>query len=132
MAPAMKKVAGGLRLDMAAYREVAAFAQFGSDLDRATQAQLGRGQRLQEILKQPQYAPRQLEQEVVAIYSGTRGFIDEIPVDQVQDWETAVLRHLAASHPDILQEITQTKTLSPELAGRLEEAIRSFNKGWRG
>jgi F-type H+-transporting ATPase subunit alpha len=131
-APAMKKVAGGLRLDMAAYREVAAFAQFGSDLDRATQAQLGRGQRLQEILKQPQYAPRQLEQEVVAIYSGTRGLIDEIPVDQVQAWETAVLRHLAASHPDILQEITQTKTLSPELAARLEEAIRSFNKGWRG
>ena len=130
-APAMKKVAGGLRLDMAAYREVAAFAQFGSDLDRATQAQLGRGQRLQEILKQPQYAPRQLEQEIVAIYSGTRGFIDEIPVDQVQDWETAVLRHLAASHPDILQEITQTKTLSPELAVRLEEAIRSFNKGFR-
>jgi F-type H+-transporting ATPase subunit alpha len=131
-APAMKKVAGGLRLDMAAYREVAAFAQFGSDLDRATQAQLGRGQRLQEILKQPQYAPRQLEQEVVAIYSGTRGFIDEIPVDQVQAWETAVLRHLAASHSDILQEITQSKTLSPELAGKLEEAIRSFNKGWRG
>jgi len=131
-APAMKKVAGGLRLDMAAYREVAAFAQFGSDLDRATQAQLGRGQRLQEILKQPQYAPRQLEQEVVAIYSGTRGLIDEIPVDQVQAWETAVLRHLAASHSDILQEITQTKTLSPELAGKLEEAIRSFNKGWRG
>ena len=131
-APAMKKVAGGLRLDMAAYREVAAFAQFGSDLDRATQAQLGRGQRLQEILKQPQYAPRQLDQEVVAIYSGTRGLIDEIPVDQVQAWETAVLRHLAASHPDILQEITQSKTLSPELAARLEEAIRSFTKGWRG
>ncbi|HEX9675068.1 MAG TPA: F0F1 ATP synthase subunit alpha [Anaerolineales bacterium] len=131
-APAMKKVAGGLRLDMAAYREVAAFAQFGSDLDRATQAQLGRGQRLQEILKQPQYAPRQLDQEVVAIYSGTRGFIDEIPVDQVQAWETAVLRHLSASHPDILQEITQSKTLSPELAGKLEQAIRSFNKGWRG
>ena len=131
-APAMKTVAGGLRLDMAAYREVAAFAQFGSDLDRATQAQLGRGQRLQEILKQPQYAPRQLEQEVVAIYSGTRGFIDEIPVDQVQAWETAVLRHMAASHPDILQEVTQSKTLSPELAGKLEEAIRSFTKGWRG
>ena len=131
-APAMKKVAGGLRLDMAAYREVAAFAQFGSDLDRATQAQLGRGQRLQEILKQPQYAPRQLEQEVVAIFAGTRGFIDEIPVDQVQAWETAVLRHMAASHPDILQEVTQSKTLSPELAGKLEEAIRSFTKGWRG
>ena len=131
-APAMKKVAGGLRLDMAAYREVAAFAQFGSDLDRATQSQLGRGQRLQEILKQPQYAPRQLEQEVVAIFAGTRGFIDEIPVDQVQAWETAVLRHMAASHPDILQEVTQSKTLSPELAGKLEQAIRSFTKGWRG
>ena len=131
-APAMKTVAGGLRLDMAAYREVAAFAQFGSDLDRATQAQLGRGQRLPEILKQPQYAPRQLEQEVVAIFAGTRGFIDEIPVDQVQAWETAVLRHMAASHPDILQEVTQSKTLSPELAGKLEEAIRSFTKGWRG
>jgi F-type H+-transporting ATPase subunit alpha len=131
-APAMKKVAGGLRLDMAAYREVAAFAQFGSDLDKATQAQLGRGQRLQEILKQPQYAPRQLEQEVVAIFAGTRGFLDNIPVDQVQAWEAAAFRHMAGSHPDILAEIAQTRTLSPDLATRLEQAIQGFNRGWSG
>jgi F-type H+-transporting ATPase subunit alpha len=130
-APAMKKVAGGLRLDMAAYREVAAFAQFGSDLDKATQAQLGRGQRLQEILKQPQYSPRQLEQEVVAIFAGTRGFLDEIPVDQVQEWESAMLRHMAGTHPEIMQEIAQTKRLSDELIAKLEQALRSFNRGFQ-
>ena len=129
-AKAMKQVAGGLRLDMAAYRDVAAFAQFGSDLDKATQAQLARGQRLQEILKQPQYVPQDLEEEVVAIFAGTRGFADEVPVDQVRDWEMDLLRHVESSHGDLLRDIAEKKAISPESESRLEEVIQNFNQGW--
>ncbi len=129
-AKAMKQVAGGLRLDMAAYRDVAAFAQFGSDLDKATQAQLARGQRLQEILKQPQYVPQELEEEVVAIFAGTRGYADEVPVDQVRDWETDLLRHVESSHGDLLRDIAEKKAISSESESRLEEVIQNFNQGW--
>jgi len=129
-AKAMKQVAGGLRLDMAAYRDVAAFAQFGSDLDKATQAQLARGQRLQEILKQPQYVPQNLEQEVVAIFAGTRGYADEVPVDQVQNWEADLLRHVESSHGGLLREIGEKKAISPEMEANLEEVILNFNRGW--
>jgi F-type H+-transporting ATPase subunit alpha len=129
-AKAMKQVAGGLRLDMAAYRDVAAFAQFGSDLDQATQSQLARGQRLQEILKQPQYVPQELEEEVISIFAGTRGFADEVPVDQVRDWEADLLRHVESSHGDLLREIAEQKALSPESEKRLEEVIQNFNRGW--
>jgi F-type H+-transporting ATPase subunit alpha len=129
-AKAMKQVAGGLRLDMAAYRDVAAFAQFGSDLDKATQAQLARGQRLQEILKQPQYVPQELEEEVVAIFAGTRGFADEVPVDQVREWEADLLRHVESSHSDLLRDIAEKKAISPETEARLEEVVQNFNRGW--
>ena len=129
-AKAMKQVAGGLRLDMAAYRDVAAFAQFGSDLDKATQAQLARGQRLQEILKQPQYVPQDLEQEVVVIFAGTRGYADEVPVDQVRDWETDLLRHVESSHGDLLRDIAEKKAISSESESRLKEVIHNFNQGW--
>ena len=129
-AKAMKQVAGGLRLDMAAYRDVAAFAQFGSDLDKATQAQLARGQRLQEILKQPQYVPQELEEEVVAIFAGTRGYADEVPVDQVRDWETDLLRHVESSHGDLLRDIAEKKAISSESESRLKEVIHNFNQGW--
>jgi F-type H+-transporting ATPase subunit alpha len=129
-AKAMKQVAGGLRLDMAAYRDVAAFAQFGSDLDQATQSQLARGQRLQEILKQPQYVPQELEEEVVSIFAGTRGFADEVPVDQVRDWEADLLRHVESSHGDLLREIAEKKAISAESEKRLEEVIQNFNRGW--
>ena len=129
-AKAMKQVAGGLRLDMAAYRDVAAFAQFGSDLDKATQAQLARGQRLQEILKQPQYVPQELEEEVVAIFAGTRGYADEVPVDQVRDWEADLLRHVESSHGDVLKSIAEEKAITPEAETRLEEVIQNFNRGW--
>ena len=127
---AMKQVAGGLRLDMAAYRDVAAFAQFGSDLDKATQAQLARGQRLQEILKQPQYVPQELEQEVVVIFAGTRGYADEVPVDQVRGWETDLLRHVESSHGDLLRDIAEKKAISSESESRLKEVIQNFNQGW--
>ncbi len=129
-ARAMKQVAGGLRLDMAAYREVAAFAQFGSDLDRATQQQLSRGQRLQELLKQPQYQPQELEEEVSSLFAGTRGYLDSIPVDQVGAWEQAFLRSMEASHPEILKKIAAEKSLSEENEQALREAIESFNRGW--
>ncbi|MCI0772012.1 MAG: F0F1 ATP synthase subunit alpha [Chloroflexi bacterium] len=129
-AKAMKQVAGGLRLDMAAYRDVAAFAQFGSDLDKATQAQLARGQRLQEILKQPQYVPQNLEQEVVVIFAGTRGYADEVPVDQVQNWEADLLRHVESSHGELLREIREKKAISREMEASLEEMILNFNRGW--
>jgi F-type H+-transporting ATPase subunit alpha len=125
---AMKQVAGGLRLDMATYREVAAFAQFGSDLDKATQDQLGRGQRLQEILKQGQYRPLELEQEVVVIFAGTRGFSDEIPVDEIQDWEAGLLRYMETTHMDILNEIAESKEISEEIDLKLRSVLETFNR----
>ncbi len=94
---AMKQVAGRLRLDMASFRELAAFAQFGSDLDKSTQAQLNRGQHLQEILKQPQYEPMSLENQVMVIFAGTQGYADKVPLDRMRAWETALLRYLEAS-----------------------------------
>jgi len=129
---AMKQVAGRLRLDMAAFREVAAFAQFGSDLDKATQAQLARGQRLQEVLKQPQYAPAELEQQVIALFGATNGYADQVPVDQVRSWEQALLRSVEASHPEISQDIAARKMITPETEKALRQAIEAFNQGWQG
>jgi F-type H+-transporting ATPase subunit alpha len=127
---AMKQVAGGLRLDMASYRELAAFAQFGSSLDKATQDQLNRGQRLQEILKQSQYAPVDLEDEVVAIFAGTNGFADEVPIDRMIDWETSLLRYMETSQGDIMKTIAEEKQISEETEARLREAIAVFNETW--
>ncbi|MCW5877933.1 MAG: F0F1 ATP synthase subunit alpha [Anaerolineales bacterium] len=127
---AMRQVAGGLRLDMASFRELAAFAQFGSSLDKATQSQLNRGQRLQEILKQPQYQPVALEHEIVAIYAGTSGLADNIDIERVTDWEAALLRFMDASHSVLLKEIREKKALSDELKAQLKTAIESFNSTW--
>jgi len=129
---AMKQVAGRLRLDMAAFREVAAFAQFGSDLDKATQAQLARGQRLQEVLKQPQYAPAELEQQVIALFGATNGYADQVPVDHVRSWEQALLRSVEASHPEIPKDIATRKMITPETEKALRQAIEAFNQGWQG
>jgi F-type H+-transporting ATPase subunit alpha len=128
---AMNQIAGHLRLDMASYREVAAFALFSQDLDKATQSQLARGQRLQEILKQPQYEPLELEEEVVSIYAGTNGYADEIPVDDVQRWEAALRRYMHSAHPELLSRIAEEKELTEETEGQLEEAIEAFNRGWQ-
>jgi F-type H+/Na+-transporting ATPase subunit alpha len=128
---AMKQVAGRLRLDMAAFRELAAFAQFGSDLDRATQAQLARGQRLQEILKQVQYEPMSLENQVIVIFAGTRGFADKIAIDRMKTWESALLRYMETSHPDIGKDITARKRITEENETRLREALNSFNATWQ-
>ncbi len=127
---AMKQVAGMLRLDMAAYREVAAFAQFGSDLDKTTLAQLNRGQRLQEILKQPQYQPLELAQQVVVLFAGTSGLADDIPLDHMGEWQAALLQTLEASHSDLLQEINNRKEITEDIEKRLRQAIETFNRTW--
>jgi len=129
---AMKQVAGRLRLDMAAFREVAAFAQFGSDLDKATQAQLARGQRLQEVLKQPQYAPAKLEQQVISLFGATNGYADQVPVDRVRSWEEALWRNIEANHPEIPKDIAARKMITPETEKALRQAVEAFNQGWQG
>lgn len=127
---AMKQVAGRLRLDMAAFRDLAAFAQFGSDLDKATQAQLNRGLRLQEILKQPQYEPMSLENQVMSLFAGVNGFVDHVPVERVKAWENAFLRYMESSHPEIGKDIHEKKIITPETESRLREAIQGFNAAW--
>jgi len=124
---AMRQVAGRLRLDMAAYRALAAFAQFGSDLDKVTQSQLNRGQRLQEVLKQPQYQPYQPDEEVILLFAGTNGFIDAIPVERVQAWKESVLRYIEASYPEISREINEKQQITKEMEGRLRDILEAFN-----
>jgi F-type H+-transporting ATPase subunit alpha len=127
---AMKSVAGTLRLDLAQYRELAAFAQFGSDLDKATQAQLARGQRLTEILKQPQYAPMDVEKQVLIIWAATNGFTDDIAVDQLRRFETDLLRFVENSHPGLLHAIAEKKTLTDEIKNDLKQALTDFKDQW--
>jgi F-type H+-transporting ATPase subunit alpha len=126
----MKQVAGRLRLDMASFRELAAFAQFGSDLDKATQARLNRGQRLQEILKQPQYEPVSLENQVIAIYAGTHGYADEVELDRMREWETSLMRFMASSYPEIVKSIAEEKRISDELESSLNLALETFKSTW--
>jgi F-type H+-transporting ATPase subunit alpha len=129
---AMKQVADKLRLDMAAYREVAAFAQFGSDLDKATQAQLAQGKRLQEILKQPQYQPMSLEDQVMVLFAVTRGYADQVPVERIREWETTLLRVLGTSRREIGKDIADRKVITQENEQALRQAIDTFNRGWLG
>ena len=127
---AMKQVAGRLRLDMAAFRELAAFAQFGSDLDKSTQAQLNRGQHLQEILKQPQYEPLSLENQVIVIYAGTRGYADKVSLERMRAWELALLRFMETSYPDVGKDIAEKKRITDENEARLRSALEAFTGGW--
>ena len=123
---AMRQVAGRMRLDLAQYRDLAAFAQFGSDLDKATQARLIRGERVVEILKQPQYQPMPVEEQVVVIYAATNGYLDELPVSAVRDFERGFLRYLREERPAILETLRKEKALGPELEAQLKEAIEAF------
>jgi F-type H+/Na+-transporting ATPase subunit alpha len=123
---AMKKVAGTLRLDLAAFRELEAFAQLGTELDPATQRQLDRGQRMVELLKQPQYQPYTVNEQIVSIFAGTRGFLDDVPVREVLRFEAALLKHVRDEHPEILDELERTKDLSNDLADKLGQVIRDF------
>jgi F-type H+-transporting ATPase subunit alpha len=124
---AMKQVAGRLRLDMANFRELAAFAQFGSDLDKSTQAQLNRGQHLQELLKQPQYAPYSLEQEVIVLFAGTNGYADKVSLERTRIWETEMLRYMETSQPEIGRDIAEKRRITDENADRLRQALETFN-----
>jgi F-type H+-transporting ATPase subunit alpha len=124
---AMKKVVGSLKADLAQYRELAAFAQFGSDLDRATQRQLDRGARLMEILKQPQYRPYSLAHEVMVIYASTRGFLDEVPVADVVRWKEEFLHYMDTARPEVGQAIATTYQFTEETETALREALQDFN-----
>merc|ERR1712157_368500 len=123
---AMKQIAGTMKLELAQYREVAAFAQFGSDLDAATQHQLNRGARLQELLKQPQYEPLPVEEQVVAIFAGVRGFLDKVELNQVSKYQDSWLKHVKGSCPDILAEIKSTKEISKDLDAKLTKECTDF------
>jgi F-type H+-transporting ATPase subunit alpha len=123
---AMKQVAGPLKLDLAQYRALAAFAQFASDLDKATRDQLTRGEKLSEITKQPQYQPLGVEKQVAILYTATHGKLDDVPTPRVRDFETQFYRFLETERPDILTELADKKALSDELSKSLDEAIDTF------
>ncbi len=125
---AMRQVAGRLRLDLTQFRDLAAFAQFASDLDKATKAQLDRGERLVEVLKQPQYSPLSVEQQVIIIFAGTNGYLDPVPVAEVGRYERELYRFLETRHPSIYQQLADKKVLSDELRAELEGALKEFGK----
>jgi F-type H+-transporting ATPase subunit alpha len=127
---AIKQVAASLRLDMASYRNLAAFAQFGSDLDKATQSQLKKGQTLQEILKQSQYAPVDLENQVIALYGGTRGYADTVPISKISQWETDLVRFMNSNYPEICASIAREKKITPENEAKLKDALVVFQNTW--
>jgi F-type H+-transporting ATPase subunit alpha len=129
---AMRQVAGKLRMDMAAYRELAAFALMSSDLDKATQAQLTRGQRMQEILKQPQYEPMSLEHQVIVLFAGTNGYADNIPVEKMRKWEVELLRFISNSHPELAADIALNKRITDENEKNLRAALVAFQAAWQG
>ena len=128
---AMRQVAGTLRLDLAQFRELQAFAQFGSDLDKATQAQLARGQRLTEILKQPQYEPMDVEKQVLVIWAATNGYTDDIAIEDVRRFETGLLKFVENSHPGLLADIAEKKTLTDEIKAGLKQVLEDFKDDWR-
>lgn len=124
---AMKKVAGSLRLDLAQFRELEAFAQFGSDLDKATQAQLNRGQRMVELLKQPQYQPMSEEKQVLVLYAGTRGFLDKHPVSAMAEYENQVFEFIENKYPEVFAEIKEKEDISDELDETIKKALTEFD-----
>src|SRR5437867_2487853 len=127
---AMRQVAGSLRLDLAQYRDLAAFAQFGSDLDKATQAQLARGQRLTEILKQPQYQPMDVEKQVLIIWSATNGFTDDVAIEDIRKFEADLLSFIENSHPAVLQKLREKKAITDEIQTDLEQSLKDFKETW--
>ena len=129
---AMKKVAGRIKLELAQYREVQAFAQFASDLDKSTQQQLARGQRLTELLKQDQYAPFQVEDQVISIYAATNGYLDDLPVEQVRPFEKGLLAYVHDKYPEIPVKIAQSKDFSDDTASTLKGAIEEFKASFQG
>jgi F-type H+/Na+-transporting ATPase subunit alpha len=129
---AMKQVAGKLRLDLAQYRDLVTFAQFGTELDRTSQAQLDRGERLTEVLKQGQYAPLPVERQVLIIYAGNRGFLDEFPVARLKDYENRLYEHIDKNHPDLLTRIRERKQIDSPLEAAISAALTDFNALFKG
>jgi F-type H+-transporting ATPase subunit alpha len=123
---AMRQVAGRLRLDLAQYRELAAFAQFASDLDKATRDQLTRGEKLTEILKQPQFAPLAVERQVAIIWTGTNGYLDDVPTPKIAEFETGLYRYLDQNHPKLLPAIAKAKEISDATTAALREAVVAY------
>jgi len=127
---AMKQVAGTLRLDLAQFRELAAFAQFGSDLDKTTLAQLNRGQRMVELLKQDQYVPMRVEHQILVIFAGTNGYVDDVPVPAVKRFESEMLKFVSSKHADLLKDIATKRQIDDEMKSRIKNAIEEFKKGF--
>jgi F-type H+-transporting ATPase subunit alpha len=125
---AMKKVAGSIKLELAQYREMAAFAQFGSDLDAATQRLLNRGARLTELLKQAQYSPMPFEEQVLSIFAGTNGYLDKVPVERVTEYEAAMLSFMRSEHGDMLTEIRTTQKFEDDTKAKVVSALDTFSK----
>jgi F-type H+-transporting ATPase subunit alpha len=128
----MKQVAGQLRLDLAQYRELAAFAQFASDLDRRTRELLERGQRMTELLKQPQYEPVPLGKQIVSLFTGTRGYLDDVAIDRVSEFEHSFLRYMEHDHAEIEKAVVEQGKITDEIERDLRAAIDSFKKDWAG
>jgi len=129
---AMKKFAGSLRLDLAAFRELEAFAQLGTELDAATQRQLDRGAAMVELLKQPQYVPQHVVDQVISIYAGTKGYLDDVALDKVSQFEKELLNYFQTSGKPIWDEINEKNALDSDLEKKLADAIRAFKSGWKG
>src|SRR5438874_10041974 len=128
----MKKIAGSLRLDLAAYRELEAFAQLGTELDKATQAQLDRGSRLVELLKQPQYRPMAVDQEVMVIYAGTKGYLDDVPLNRIAEFQSAFLAYVDANAATLRKTLGDKKDLTDDLEGQLKQGLTDFKaKAWK-
>jgi F-type H+-transporting ATPase subunit alpha len=127
---AMSKVSGGLKSDLSQFRELAAFAQFGSDLDASTQRQLSRGERLMELIKQPQYAPWPLHHQVYLIYTGSRGYLDKVDVDKVGQWSREFVRYMDTAYADIEQQLNGGETWNSEVEDAIKQAIEDFNANW--
>ena len=125
---AMRQVAGSMKLELAQYRELAAFAQFGSDLDKATQAQLNRGQRLTELLKQPQFSPLPFSKQILAIYAGTNGYLDDLPVSQVREFEDELYKFVDTSNPGLLSEIMEKKQLDDKIKGEMDRLLKEHKE----
>jgi len=128
---AMKSIAGSLRLDLASFRELEAFAQLGTDLDVTSQRQLDRGRRMVELLKQPQYRPMKVDEQVISIYAGTQGLLDDIDVAKVADFEVAMLKHFKDEFPEVLEELREKKVISEELSGEIKKIVTDFQTHWR-
>ena len=127
----MKSIAGTLKLDLAAYRELEAFAQLGTELDPVTQRQLDRGARLVELLKQPQYSPVPVEQQVISIYAATKGYLDDVPLSRVREFEIKLLTHIDQRHNDIRTTIRDKKVIDKDLEPQLKVAVEGFkNTAW--